>query len=239
MDQYYNVAGLNLLMDCTGRTFEQAIPYRCDPFDCADITLSSETIMQYADRISPQFPGISEDQLHYLSTGALFYRDLLSYDGMMLHASAVIMDNQAYLFTADSGTGKSTHTSLWLQVFHDQAAILNDDKPAIRLENGKWYAYGTPWSGKHNISQNQRAVIAGVAVLQRSEHNEITQLNDFDAVYPILKQVNRPPSAEHRGKVMELLDSLITTVPVWKLKCNMNPDAALVAYQAMSQGGKL
>ena len=76
---------------------------------------------------------------------------------MLLHSSAVVVDGYAYLFSADSGTGKSTHTGLWKQHFGDRAYIINDDKPAIRKVDGEWYVFGTPWSGKTDTSVNPRA----------------------------------------------------------------------------------
>jgi len=144
-----------------------------------------------------------------------------------------VVDGKAYAFTADCGTGKSTHTQLWLNRFGDRAYILNDDKPALRFEDGVWYAYGTPWSGKYDISRNERVPLAGIAVVERGEENEILPFKGIAAIHAILKQVNRPRSAQYRVKLMELLDKLISTVPVWKLRCNMDPQAAEVAYESM------
>lgn len=234
MMHYYSIAGLNVQMECCGRTFDQALPYLRSSCDYADITLSAQRISEYKNSIRSRFPNTTDDSLDYIASGALFYRDLLLLDGMMLHSSAVIVDDRAYLFTADSGTGKSTHTALWLKCFGNRAKILNDDKPAIRFENDRWYAYGTPWSGKNDISLNLRAEIAGIAVLERAQENHIEPFSGIQALHAILKQVNRPPAMEHRIKLMELLDKLITTVPIWKLQCNMDPEAAIIAYEAMS-----
>jgi hypothetical protein len=152
----------------------------------------------------------------------------------MLHSSCVVVDGKAYLFTAPSGTGKSTHTELWLKQFGERAYILNDDKPALRMENGIWYAFGTPWSGKYDISRNERVPVAGIAVLSRSVENSIVRYSGFPAITAILDQMIRPAGEEYRTKILEILDGLMTDIPVWKLNCNMNPDAALVAYRAMS-----
>ena len=233
---YYSIAGLNVQMECSGRTFDQALPYLRASCNHTDITLSAQRISEYKNSIRSRFPNTTDDSLDYIASGALFYRDLLLLDGMMLHSSAVIVDDRAYLFTADSGTGKSTHTALWLKYFGNRAKILNDDKPAIRFENDRWYAYGTPWSGKNDISLNLRAEIAGIAVLERAQENHIEQFSGIQALHAILKQVNRPPAMEHRIKLMELLDKLITTVAIWKLQCNMDPEAAIIAYEAMSSG---
>lgn len=225
----YEIAGLIVGMDTFGRTLEQARSYETDAKRAIDFTIISD--FQIARE---RFPMLSDDDCEYLGTGRAFYRSLLSFDGFQLHSSCVVVDGKAYLFTANPGTGKSTHTNLWLKQFGERAFILNDDKPALRLEDGVWYAYGTPWSGKHDISVNARVPVAGIACLERGEINEIEPFSGRDAVLALLRQCNRPKAAEYRIKLLELLDKLITQVPVWKLKCNMDPEAAIVSYEAMS-----
>ena len=159
---------------------------------------------------------------------------LLNFDGMMLHASALILDGYAYLFTADSGTGKSTHVSIWRRVFgDDRVRVLNDDKPALRLIDGVWYAYGTPWSGKSGQNLNLRAPLAGVAVVQRSGENACTPFSGRDAVKAIVSQTTRTRDFASQLKQLELVDRLFQDVPIWRLQCNMDSEAARVAYEAM------
>lgn len=233
MEQYYKIAGLTVKMDSFGRTVEQAEPYKCAPCEKPQIVIESNW-----PELKEQYPRWSDNLGEYMSTGTLFYRHLLNFDGIMLHSSAVVVDGQAYLFTADSGMGKSTHTQLWLKKFGPRAFILNDDKPALRLEEDGWYAYGTPWSGKDDISVNTRVPLAGIAVVERGEENSIEPFRGVGAVHALLKQVNRPKEKGYREKILELLDKLITQVPVWKLRCNMDMEAAEVSYQAMSKKGR-
>ncbi|MBR2902937.1 MAG: hypothetical protein IKC38_07020 [Clostridia bacterium] len=229
----YKIAGLYVEMDSYGRTLEQSIPYQID--SCPGIDIKVHSDIQYVKNL---FPRLSDDDCEYLSTGKSFYTQLFNFDGFMLHSSAVVVDNKAYLFTANSGTGKSTHTSLWLQHFGQRAYIINDDKPALRLEDGIWYVYGTPWSGKHDISVNKRVPLAGIACLERGETNTIEPFGGVQAIGAILKQSTKSTEVEHRIKILELLDQLLTKVPVWKLKCNMEPEAVRLSYEAMS-GRKL
>lgn len=232
MEQYYKIAGLTVKMDSFGRTVEQAAPYLCEPCQDPQIVITSNW-----SEMKQRYPMCSDDVGEYMATGTSFYRQLLDFGGMMLHSSAVVVDGQAYLFTADSGTGKSTHTQLWLKKFGARAFILNDDKPALRLEDDGWYAYGTPWSGKYDISVDTRVPVAGIAVVERGEVNSIEPFGGIAAIHAILKQVNRPKAKEYREKLLELLDKLITQVPVWKLHCNMDPEAAEVSYSAMRKKG--
>lgn len=229
MEKYYKIAGLTVKMESYGRTVEQAKPYETAPCDSVDITVKS-----HWEAVKKDYPLLSDDDGEYLATGAKFYLNLLNFGGLMLHSSAVVMDGKAYLFSADCGTGKSTHTSLWLKAFGDRAFILNDDKPALRLEDGVWYAYGTPWSGKHDISVNTRVPLGGIAVVYRDEKNWLEPFGGKDAVVQIFRQLNRMRSMEYRIKLLELLDKLIGQVPVWKLHCNMDVEAAIVAYETMS-----
>lgn len=233
MPNLYKVAGLTLQMDTFGRAEMQARPYKIEADETAvpDIIIAS-----HGQTLKEAHPYLSEDACEYLSTGGSFYRQLLQYNGMMLHASAVMMDGKAYLFSAPSGTGKSTHTRLWQQVFGaDRARILNDDKPALRLEEGIWYAYGTPWSGKHDISINARVPLAGIAMIERSDTNTIEPFGGREAIAAFLEQTVRPKDGLLRIRLLELLDQLLTHVPVWKLRCNMDPEAAQTAYRAMAQ----
>lgn len=229
MEKFYKIAGLTVKMDTFGRTAEQAKPYECPSCDTADIDLRKEWRSYQEKR-----PQLSEEDREYIITGAYFYRQLLKYDGLMLHASAVVLDGRAYLFSAPSGTGKSTHTKLWLKVFGDRATILNDDKPALRCEDGVWYAYGTPWSGKYDINCNLRAPLAGIAIIERADTNSIEPIAaGTSAILAVLNQTVRPTSAADRNKLLGLVDCLLARIPVWKLRCNMEEEAVRVSYEAM------
>jgi len=216
-------------MESYGRTVEQAQAYLCAPCEEPDIVIESNW-----KNVKHKYPEMDDDIGEYLYSGASFYKQLLDFGGLMLHSSAVVVDGKAYLFTAPCGTGKSTHTKLWLDMFGDRAFILNDDKPALRLEDGTWYAYGTPWSGKYDISVDARIPVGGIAAIGRAPVNSIEPYGGKEAVLDIIRQVNRPRDMAFRIKLLELLDKLITTVPVWKLRCNLDPEAARVAYEAMA-----
>lgn len=229
MKKCYKIAGLTVAMESFGRTVDQAEAYRIDACETVDIEIVSSWPRKKKD-----YPMLSDDDGEYLATGANFYKQLLSFDGFQLHASAVVVEGRSYLFSAKSGTGKSTHTKLWMEEFDTKAYILNDDKPALRLIDGTWYAFGTPWSGKHDISVNTGVPVAGIAMLERGSVNEIRAYTGSEAVFELFFQTNKPIEKEYRIKLLDLLDKLMTQVPVWKLKCNMEPEAAIVAYEAMS-----
>ena len=230
MKPCYKIAGLTVAMESFGRTITQAKIYRCDSTEKVDFEIKSPW-----EANKHLYPKVDDDIGEYLATGSDFYKKLLRFQGFMLHSSAVVVDEKAYLFTADSGTGKSTHTVLWLEQFGERAYILNDDKPALRRIEGKWYAFGTPWSGKHDISANVQVELAGIAILERSESNCIAPCMGTEAILKILRQANKHKDKQSRDLLLDLVNKLITEIPVWKLQCNMDPEAAVIAYKAMSQ----
>ena len=178
-------------------------------------------------------PELTDDDCEYLITGANFYDCLIGFDGLMIHSSAVVYKDGAYLFSADSGTGKSTHTQLWLKAFGEDAKILNDDKPAVRIIDGNVYAYGTPWSGKTDLSENIRVPLKGICFIHRSENNEIKRVEPQSIVHELLKQTMRPADKTKMTMLLKNLDELLKKVPVYSMGCNMDVEAAFVAYEAM------
>lgn len=229
MPTYYTIADLTVAMSSFGRTVRQAAPYETEPA-APDIVIRSDW-----QRLKSEQPHLSEEDCEYLSTGASFYYQLPKFDGMLLHSSAVVLDGFAYLFTAPCGTGKSTHTALWQTVFGDRAAILNDDKPALRRLDGKWYAYGTPWSGKDDKCINMRVPLGGICVLARGEENRIVSFGGFPAVHALMEQTTRQRDEAFTSRMLSLLDTLLTEVPVFRLECTMHPDAARLSQRVMSE----
>lgn len=230
MERDYLIAGLRVRMNSFGRILSQAEPYLTKTSGDVDITITSDP-----HSLKEKQPHLSLDDCEYLCTGGSFYRQLLDFDGMMLHSSAVVMDGYAYLFSAPCGTGKSTHTNMWKEAFGSSVVMLNDDKPALRRENDRWYAYGTPWSGKTDQNINMRVPIGGICVLTRGEQNYIEPYNGASAIFSLLDQTVRPKTENIRGRLLELLDDLMTSVPIWKLRCTPTKEAALVSQAAMSK----
>lgn len=231
MERSYNICGLDVKADLRhGMVAPRAEKYlseseRADivlPYDRAFI----ESLMERG--------GVSEDSAENIATADRFYTALLGFDGFMLHSSAVEVDGRAYLFSAPSGTGKSTHTSQWLKLFGERARIINDDKPALRFVEGRVLAYGTPWSGKSDLNVNVGVEVQGICVLERAAQNTIAPMSESEAVYAILNQTIRPSDPRLMSSLLDYVDRLIRSVPIWRLGCNISVDAARVAYEAMS-----
>lgn len=163
---------------------------------------------------------------------------LLDQNTLMIHGSTVAVDGFAYLFTAPCGTGKSTHTRLWREVFGDRAVMVNDDKPFLRISDSGVYAYGSPWSGKHGLATNVCVPLKGICLLQRGAQNSICYAEKERMLVALRHQAHAPENPELCEKSFDLVDLLVERVPVWEMICNKNPDAAMVSYGAMSTGSK-
>lgn len=207
-------------------------PYRFDGMEETDICLTLTE--QFCEEKQKEQPHLTKEQCEYIFAGSEFYRKFIRKGGIMLHASAVEVDGRAYLFSADSGTGKSTHTKQWQKYFgEDRALIINDDKPAIRKEKSGWTAYGTPFSGKTDENLNRKAVLQGICMLERGEKNTIERIGAWEAIPLLMRQTIVPRNEVLAGELLELLDQLIGEVPIYRMKCNISEEAVLTAYEKM------
>ena len=159
---------------------------------------------------------------------------LFEHDCLLFHGSVVAVDGEGYLFTAKSGTGKSTHTRLWREVFGERAVMVNDDKPVLKFTDNGVLAYGTPWNGKHRLGGNICVPLKAVCILERGEENRITPIPAKEALLMLMQQSNRPRNPQLMPKYMELIDKLAGNVEFYRLACNMDPEAARLAYRIMS-----
>ena len=158
---------------------------------------------------------------------------MLDYDTFLFHGSCVAVDGKAYIFTAPSGTGKSTHVRLWREYLGDRAQMVNDDKPLIRITEEGALVYGTPYNGKHRLGSNICVPLKAICLLARGAENHIEKTTKEEA-YPVLsQQTYRPEKPEDLARTLTLLDKLTYSVNLYKLRCNMEPDAARVSYEEM------
>lgn len=172
----------------------------------------------------------------YLETLALYRKiaeALLDWNILLFHGSAVSVDGYTYLFTAKSGTGKSTHTRLWRELLGERAVMVNDDKPMIRIGDGQAFVCGTPWNGKHRLGSKAIVPLGAICILERSETNRIEPVTRAEAMPMFLQQSYRPAQAGAMIKTMRLVDALSGCADLYRMGCNMDISAAEMAYTAM------
>lgn len=159
---------------------------------------------------------------------------LPEYDAFLFHGCVIEVDGIAYIITASSGVGKTTHTKLWLSEFGDGVSIINGDKPTIRIIDGIPYAYGTPWQGKEGYGKNTSARVGGIVFLSRGEENRAGQIEASEASTRFISQIYLPKSTRSAlVKTMQLANKMIGSVKLVGLECNMSPEAAHVCRRAL------
>ncbi len=170
----------------------------------------------------------------YLETLAVYRKiaeRMPDHDTFLFHGSAVSVDGAGYLFTAKSGTGKSTHARLWRELLGKRAVMVNDDKPLIRVTEEGAIVYGTPWDGKHRLSNNIAAPLKAICILERAEENHIARITKSEALPMLIQQAYRPADPAAMEKTLELIVRL--DVRFYRLSCNLELSAAELSYHTM------
>jgi len=230
----YSIAGITVGYDAKYDMLRnRSLPYLCDGAESAQFSIRLDN--DELEKTLPEYPLLDIQTLEYMRVGSLFYTALLDMGGFLLHASAVVVDGVAYCFSAPSGTGKSTHTSLWLREFSDKGAfIINDDKPAIKIVDGIPLVYGTPFSGKFDKNVNTSAPLKALCFLERAKVNSIRKISPLKAATMILDQTIRPDDELRMDRLFENIEAVVTRVPSYVLSCNISSEAAILAYNEMS-----
>lgn len=192
---------------------------------------------------------VSEDDINYeqsltddiginmLESSALFRyickNVLESYNGIFLHCAALKYNGKAYLFTAPSGTGKTTHIRLWMKNLGDRVEIINGDKPILRKKGDDIIVYGTPWQGKENYGSNISATLGGIFLLNRGTENSVEKATVKDSISFLLSQTLRPYEKENMIKLFEMIECIVKNIPIYHLKCNMENQAVQTALSVI------
>ena len=169
--------------------------------------------------------GADNDIRRFYLLGEVFRYRILWYDGLVYHSSTISHNGQGVIFTAASGTGKSTHTGLWLKYYGNCTEIINDDTPALRFIDGSAYLYGTPWSGKTEINKNICVPASGIVFVERSENNSISKLRGIEGYRMLFSGVmTLPVLPEPMERVLSMLEKMCS-IPMYVLGCNISREA--------------
>lgn len=158
---------------------------------------------------------------------------LPKYDAFVFHSAVLSYKENAYAFTARSGVGKTTHTRLWLSQFGDDVHYLNGDKPIVRFIDGVPTVFGTPYRGKEGYGVNECAPLAAIAFVERAHENSAVPLTPDDVASRLTMQVYMPNSPVAAIQTLRLVNRLSNSVKLVEIRVNKEPDAALVARDAM------
>ncbi len=160
--------------------------------------------------------------------------NILLDDGFLLfHGTSLALDGEGYIFTAKSGTGKSTHAHFWRKTFGERVVMINDDKPILKVTDGGVTVFGSPWNGKHGIGNNTSAPLKSLAILHRGEKNEVVATDKNEAFGMLLQQSYRPNDSVALAKLLPLIDKLAERVSLYKVYCNLDDITATEIFSGM------
>ena len=201
-------------------------------FDIPDIAVKfNETAILKEKALVPAAPIESCESLCiYRSIG----EQLPHFDRFVFHGAAIEYGDNAYLFTAPSGTGKTTHINLWKKYLSDKVKIINGDKPIIHVCDIST-VYGTPWAGKEGYQRNASAPIAAICIIKQGKINKISRLEKGDAVNHLMRQVYMPQNSDALSKTLALLGKVIENVPVYVLECDISKQAFDTCYNKITK----
>ena len=173
------------------------------------------------------------DYAHNLMTLMDIEATMLHFDALLLHASLISWKNQGIVFSAPSGTGKSTQADLWKQ--YEGAEILNGDRAALRKKNGVWHGYGLPYAGTSGIFRNENVPLCAIVALRQSKDNRIRKVKGAEAfkyLYP--ETMIHRWDAPFEQRATEVLMNILSDVPVFLLECRPDQDAVVLLRDTMN-----
>ena len=224
------LADLNILIRCR---HEKCLRLCQDylTFDAPDFTVyaSDEEIMREGKN-----EGYPEDYLESLCIYRQIAERLPEFNRFVFHGAAVTYRERGYLFTAPSGTGKSTHISLWKRYLGADVDLINGDKPVLAIVPDGVRVYGTPWAGKENWQKNRSALLNGVCFLEQGRENSVRALCPEECVPRLIRQTYLPAKERAAGLTLELLDRLAERVPFLLLRCDRSEEAVRCSFEGLT-----
>ena len=181
--------------------------------------------------VSRRHSDFSLTDFEYMYTGGMFANRIAVIGGAVLHSSSIACRGVGVAFSANSGTGKSTQTGLWRDVFGDDVVMINDDKPALRFCDGKVTIHGTPWSGKTDLNAPIGVPLKALVFLEQSLANSIRRLSVAESLFQLTSQICRPFYDSAVGILtLDAIEKIIHSVPVYMLSCDISREAVMTVY---------
>ena len=238
------IARLPFRVICQYETTE----YICRPYRISDeasvlgtIHITPENINSEKERLlAKKNPGemleaSTPESLERLQLCRRIAELLPEYDRILFHGSSLAIDGRGVLFTAKSGTGKSTHTRFWRQEFGERVKMVNDDKPFLHISEKGVTIHGTPWRGKHALGENISAPLEAIYFVNRGEENRVEPISSRELFPLLLQQTYAPDDPKAMAKTLALVERLSRNVKLFKLYCNLDPQAAHVALAGLEK----
>ena len=229
----YDIAGLRIKIDnrCTYTTrFCQAYE-STDQNSPVDVyaTVTKEEFLEEKEKSL----GFSDGYIENICLYRSICKQIPLLNRLLLHAAILEYDGKAYAFLGRSGTGKSTHTGLWLKHI-PSSKIVNGDKPILEYTEKGFIAYGTPWMGKEGLGENTKAPLCGLCFLEQAKENSIRKLTSAEVSSRLFTQVLLPEEEENVVATLDMLDKMIALTPAYLLKCDISEAAVVASFEALT-----
>ncbi len=191
------------------------------------------------DRLCGTNPHLTPAEVEQICLAECFSREMLRFGGVFLHASALSFRGRAYLFSAPSQTGKSTHTGLWQKVFgSNEVKIINDDRPIIKAGADIPAVFGTPFSGGSGKEINVSVPLGAVFFLRRGRENSVRKLKADEITPLFLNNTVNFVSKAYMSALLENIETLIKKTSFYELTCTEDVRAVLCAYNVIKTENK-
>ena len=214
--QVYRIAGMNIAVEPRYEyTKKYLADYAVDDTDYELLINITDEMIDYEQSLNVKIHGekLGDAGCESIAVLRVLCDYIIRRGGFFLHCSCLKYRGKAIIFTAPSGTGKSTHAALWKQHFGDSVEIINDDKPLVREDADGFTIYGTPWRGKHGRGTNTSAPIGAVFFLAQAPENSVEPVDSITALSLLMQQTVIPRGREDTAALVDMLGRLIEYVP--------------------------
>lgn len=195
------------------------------------IEVKSDKIQEYKEK----YPHFDDRQCEKAIIKYEMDLILVEYDAFPVHASAIAYRNEAFLFSALSGVGKSTHSQKWKNAFGNEVVIINDDRPYLKMIDGKVYAYSHPQSGKHNRYTNASFPVLVIGKIIRDNSNYVKKIPKSDAFAFLMQQSFKMDITQKTSRIINLVRKIVYQVHFFEIHCNMDADAGKIICHELEE----
>lgn len=242
---------MKLLIELARITFELDTVYGNMQFFCKDFLVESkkpdymisitqkEIEAEWANKsdLKGNFDSLQQRSMYPVSERKAFLRkivDILPFHSVLLMHGAVVSDGKsAYMFTAPSGTGKTTRAHLFTDS-HPDYYILNGDKPLVKIEKDRVLVYGSPWKGKEHEGINEEATLKAIFLLVRSDHTKLTELRASEAFGFLTTQTCIPSNGKQTKRILHLIESLEGKTKIFLFESTPTKESVEMAWNTVN-----
>lgn len=229
------MANMNIGIESVYEHLQEYCKDYCIPECNPDISIKVEKKDIEVERNNEDGLTFSEEYLETIALLRKIAEVFPMYNRVLCHGAALTYaDEGAFLFTAPSGTGKTTHIRMWRRHLGEAVRIVNGDKPFLEIREDTVQVYGTPWAGKERWQKNRDAELKGICHIKRGEKCSIRRLEPLECLDWIMNQVYVPQKGGMVEKTLEQIEKILERVPVYELTCDISEDAVRCCFEAMT-----